>query len=98
MDKRADQEMRAYAARDTVEKAFRPPHECRAHEAGRCNKGDQCFEYHNVPYSLTHVLLGAGAEAESLPQAVSHVHFASSGQGVPVLPRASGGADERASG
>ena len=52
VDKRADQEMRAYAARDTVEKAFRPPQECRAHEAGRCYKGDQCFESHNVPYHL----------------------------------------------
>lgn len=50
-DKRAGEEMRAHAARDTVEKAFRPPQECRAHEAGRCIKGDQCYESHNVPDS-----------------------------------------------
>ena len=50
-DKRAGEEQRAHAARDTVEKAFRPPQECRAHEAGRCVKGDQCYESHNVPDS-----------------------------------------------
>ena len=44
--------MQLAAARHTVEKAFRPPQECRAHEAGRCFKGDQCFESHNVPYHL----------------------------------------------
>ena len=50
-DKRADEEMRAYAARDTIEKAYKPPQECRAHEAGRCIKGDRCFESHNIPDS-----------------------------------------------
>mgnify|MGYP003317623306 CR=1 FL=1 len=35
-----------------VEKAFKPPQECRAHMAGRCYKGDQCFESHTVPYHL----------------------------------------------
>ena len=52
MDKEERQEMQLAAARHTVEKAFRPPQECRAHEAGRCFKGDQCFESHNVPYHL----------------------------------------------
>ena len=51
-DKRAGEEQRANAARDAIEKAFRPPQECRAHEAGRCAKGDQCYESHNVPDSL----------------------------------------------
>ena len=51
-DKRAGEEQRANAARDAIEKAFRPPQECRAHEAGRCTKGDQCYESHNVPDSL----------------------------------------------
>ena len=49
VDKEERQEMQLAAARDTVEKAFRPPQECRAHEAGRCYKGDQCFESHHVP-------------------------------------------------
>ena len=49
VDKEERQEMQLAAARDTVEKAFRPPQECRAHEAGRCYKGDQCIESHNVP-------------------------------------------------
>ena len=35
-----------------VEKAFKPPQECRAHMAGRCYKGDQCYESHTVPYHL----------------------------------------------
>ena len=48
MDKEQHQEMQLAAARHTVEKAFRPPQECRAHEAGRCYKGDQCFESHHV--------------------------------------------------
>ena len=52
MDKELHQEMQLAAARDTVAKAFRPPQECRAHEAGRCYKGDQCIESHNVPYHL----------------------------------------------
>ena len=48
-DKRAGEEQRANAARAAISKAYRPPQECRAHEAGRCTKGDQCYESHNVP-------------------------------------------------
>ena len=48
-DKRADEERRASAAREAISKAYRPMQECRAHEAGRCTKGDLCFESHDVP-------------------------------------------------
>ena len=57
MDKEQHQEMQLAAARHTVEKAFRPPQECRAHEAGRCYKGDQCVESHNVPYHAKWLLI-----------------------------------------
>ena len=48
-DKRAGEEQRASAAREAISKAYRPSQECRAHEAGRCTKGDQCYESHNMP-------------------------------------------------
>ena len=51
-EKELQQECLLAAAKDMVEKAFKPPQECRAHMAGRCNKGDQCFESHTVPYHL----------------------------------------------
>ena len=41
--------MQQAAAQDTINKAYKPPQECRAHEAGRCTKGDLCTESHNVP-------------------------------------------------
>ena len=48
-EKRLDEEMHKAAAQDTISKAYKPPQECRAHEAGRCTKGDLCTESHNVP-------------------------------------------------
>ena len=84
VDKEQHQEMQLAAARHTVEKAFRPPQECRSHEAGRCYKSDQCVESHNVPYHLITVLLEAGAEAEVLQREVPHVHRAAGGQRVQV--------------
>ena len=35
-------------AKDAIAKAFKPTQECRAHEAGRCMKGDACPEAHNL--------------------------------------------------
>ena len=52
MEKEKDRAMHLAAALDTIEKAYRPPQECRAHEAGRCTKGDACLESHNVPNHL----------------------------------------------
>ena len=48
-DKRAGEERRASEAREAISKAHQPMQECRAHEAGRCSKGDMCYEAHNVP-------------------------------------------------
>ena len=48
-EKRLDEAMQKAAAQDTINKAYKPPQECRAHEAGRCTKGDMCTESHNVP-------------------------------------------------
>ena len=51
-EKQLQQEMLLAAAKDTMERVFKTPQECRAHMAGRCHRGDQCFESHTVPNHL----------------------------------------------
>ena len=48
LEKAKEQEMQLEVAKDSIKKAFKPSQECRAHEAGRCMKGEMCQEAHNL--------------------------------------------------
>ena len=48
LEKAKEEEMHLEVAKDAIAKAFKPSQECRAHEAGRCMKGDMCPEAHNL--------------------------------------------------
>ena len=54
-DKLCQQEISKYAAEERLERKEKRkrdggvPQECRAHQAGRCIKGDKCYESHLLP-------------------------------------------------